>query len=529
MIGTKVGQWTVSQEIGDGGHAFVFKGESDSEVVAIKMLRPSIADEDSLEKRFLIEAEALEELKHKNIVGFMGYFFQNGYHYLALEYMDQGSVEDLINTMGPIPPRYVIPLFYKILAGVRFAHSRGYVHRDIKPSNILLDSGGEAKLTDFGIAKVMHGGQGLTAKGFVLGTTLYMSPEFITKGVVSVKTDIYALGVTLYEMLTTRKPFEFERDDEPLITYARRVCREKPVPPSTHRPIPRELERVVMKSIAQNPRDRYKTAKELAKDLARSFPDLVKRSLVIPSGQAMTMYLEVEDLQDDFEGDYGDAETSSSRALVVAAVVAVALGVPWLLFAGGEWPLKLTGAAVALALAAVAYRLVPRPRVQEPLVLSPPPPAPSELEQDDESSIGDFSDDTIPFHDGIQQGEPFKMTEVSELNAFLVVVEGPDKGRRFGLRPISRIGRDLRIDIRPHDREISRQHAVITFDGVGFTVEDAGSTNGTFVNETLVEGKVRLSPGDILRVGASSMRFDFDSNAGGDDDDTVAPANPGPM
>ena len=105
MIGTKVGRYTIKEEIGDGGHAFIFKGISGEDEVAIKMLKPSVADQDNLEARFVLEAEALKKLHHTHIVEFKDYVYQNGYHYLMLEYMDQGSVEDLIKTMGPIPPR----------------------------------------------------------------------------------------------------------------------------------------------------------------------------------------------------------------------------------------------------------------------------------------------------------------------------------------------------------------------------------------------------------------------------------------
>jgi pSer/pThr/pTyr-binding forkhead associated (FHA) protein len=101
------------------------------------------------------------------------------------------------------------------------------------------------------------------------------------------------------------------------------------------------------------------------------------------------------------------------------------------------------------------------------------------------------------------------MTETSELSAFLVVTEGDEKGKRFGLRPISRIGRDLRFDIRPHDSEISRQHAVITFDGTGFSIRDLNSANGTFVNEKRVELEKELRHGDVVRIGETTMRFEF--------------------
>ncbi|MEZ6195386.1 MAG: FHA domain-containing serine/threonine-protein kinase [Planctomycetota bacterium] len=548
MIGTKVGQFTITQEIGDGGHAFVFRGKGDDgSDVAIKMLKPSVADEDNLEKRFVLEAEALKELNHPYIVGFHNYIFLNGYHYLVLEYMDQGSVEDLLDNMGPIPHRYAIPIFFKVLQAMQFSHEHKYIHRDMKPNNILINTGGEAKLSDFGIAKVVGGGQGYTKQGFVLGTTLYMAPEFISRGEVTVQTDIYALGVTFYEMLTNRKPFEFERDDEPLVNFVRRVCRGTPTRPTTYVDLPAPLERIVMKAIAQNPKERYRTAGEFAKDLEKTFPELVNRPIVIPRGtkRAMTNYVDMAaegiqdlDLRPPSETSGGLGAGARAAIAVVVALIVGGLGFAAPRFLGdalGDTPevtVQVIGAVLGLVLGAVAFFLLPKGKASDtyrPAAAAgaPPKKAPNRTEDSEDgilssSELDDFSvsaepaeeepsvEDTIPFQNpSTKKMQPFKMTDASELKGYLQVTGGADKGRRFGLRPISRIGRDLRLDIRPHDQEISRHHAVLAFDGTGFTVEDLGSTNGTWVNERRITNRVRLVPGDTVRVGSTVMRFEY--------------------
>ena len=548
MIGTRVGQWKITQEIGDGGHAFVFKGETDTadNVVAIKMLKPSVAGEENLEKRFEIEAEALKELDHPQIVGFKDYIFRNGYHYLVMEFMNQGSVENLIQTMSKIAPRYAVPILFGVLEGIRYSHDKGFIHRDLKPSNILINEEGEAKLTDFGIAKVV-GGQNLTKKGMVLGTTLYMAPEFISRGTVSVKTDIYALGVTFFEMLTGRRPFEYD-DDEPLASFARRVCTGQCSPPSTYTSeVSPELDQIVMTAVAQNPKVRYQNAQEIARDLERFFPDLVRRPIIVPSGRAMTGEQQVAPVVPEVtersaaEGVEPISEEATRDGRGVAGVFVV-IGI-MILVAKSLVPSVDGGAAIAMwigggvvLLAGLGLMLSgrsrpatrPRPRAT---IRRPSPKKPVSSTSDDplltdsdlegfESSVTDDSDagkvaaladdDTIPFHDPVGGSRVSAPSDVSELNAYLVVTEGEDEGRRFALRPVSRIGRDLRLDIRPKDPEISRHHAIVTFDGTnGFVLEDLGSLNGTYVNdERLSNARRGLVAGDIVRIGRTAMRLE---------------------
>ncbi len=509
MLGTKVGRWLITEEIGDGGHAFVFKGVSGNEAAAIKMLKPSVAGEDHLEKRFKIEADALKALAHPGIVGFRDYIFANGYHYLVMELMDAGAIDSILRKGGPIEPRYAIPIISKILSGLTYAHSFGYIHRDIKPNNILINKQGEAKITDFGIAKVI-GGENLTRQGFVLGTTPYMAPEYLSQGVVTPQTDIYALGVTLYEMLTNRKPFEQKGDGENLVDFAKKVCFGEPTPPSAYRPIPAELEKIIMRSIARDPKKRYKSADRFEADLVKAFPDLVDRPIEIPDGRPMTRALSADEVRAKLEASVPRASrpklsqavvlASALGAGVVAALVALLIlklntvltAVSAIVTAGlvmaGAWLIERSGSA--------------RPAPAKKRALATPPPEP-------EPEPAPAEDEKVPFHAGEVGAEPPKETDVSELEAFLVVTVGAMPGKRYGLRPISRVGRDLRFDIRPHDPEISRSHAILTFTGIGFTVQDGGSTNGTFVNEERVEGEREIFHGDLVRVGRTTMRFDY--------------------
>lgn len=557
MIGTRVGRYRITEELGDGGHAFVFKGideENSSEIVAVKMLKPSVANEDNLETRFMKEADVLRELRHEGIVAFKDYRFQNGWHFLVMEFMDQGSVENLIRSMGPIEPKYAVPIFHGILRAMEHIHAKGYVHRDIKPNNILLNRHGQAKLADFGIMKILDDKSHLTKQGFVLGTTLYMAPEYISQGKIDAKTDIYALGVTLFEMLTTRKPFEFEYDDEPLIAFAKRVCMGTPTPPSAYRPTDEALERIVMKAIAQDPKRRYATAAQFRADLEAAFPDLVRRPIHIPDGRARTQLLaiakearpEPRPAKPVAAGEKGARRAATAAgdpapprrsARFVAKrdpaetrrrrLLAILLALPPILGAAAiallRTPLLLTLAAAALPYAVILPLFVRRVRkaasdqtrigrTSERIPAPDEDRAAEDVAPDDAkapAASGADDEDPVPYMGGFQTNQPFSMTAKSELNAYLECLTGPDAGKRFGLRPISRIGRDLRLDIRPRDQEISRHHAMLSFDGRAFVLRDTGSTNGTFVNERRVDADVILKDGDIVRVGRTGMRFEY--------------------
>ena len=496
MIGTKVGRWNITEEIGDGGHAFVFKGECDGEVAAIKMLKPSVANEPDLERRFQREVEALGLLKHEGIVGFKEYLHIGGYHYLVLEYMDAGTTDHILRNVGALEVRYALPIIDQLLGGIALAHSKGYIHRDIKPNNILLNKAGQAKIADFGIAKLV-GGENMTRPGFVLGTTQYMAPEYLSQGDVSVQTDIYSLGVLLYEMVTGRRPFEFKDPDEPLVSFAKRVCMGTPAPPSAYRPIPDALEKIILKSIAQEPKKRYKDVDRFRADLRKAFPDLVNRPIVIPEGRPMTEQLAIPRVVTP------PAQKRPQFVLLPAILLGVglAMGAGAFLVASKD-AIRIGGAVLGGAIAALGIFL--GLRKPAPVVVSA-----SASVSDSGGPAPEVKEGPMPFHGG-SEDTSYAASDTSELRAFLVELEGGEKSQRFGLRPVSRIGRDLRFDIRPNDPEISRHHAAITFTGSEFEICDLGSMNGTFVNERRLKEpeRVPLKHGDIVRVGRTELRFE---------------------
>jgi len=510
LIGKKVGSWLITEEIGDGGHAFVFKGLRGDETAAVKMLKPS-ACEENIRRRFELEADTLATLRHPNIVGFRDYIEQDGYHYLVIEYMDAGGIDTLLAS-GPMALEIALPIFDQVLQGIAHAHAFGFIHRDIKPNNVLLNRHGEAKIADFGIAKALGSGTNLTRRGFILGTSVYMAPEYLTAAECDEKTDVYALGVTLYEMLTGRRPFDFVSPDEPLPSFVARLTRDPLVPASAFVPqLPPAIDAILAKALERDKKKRYRSVSKFREDLVAAFPDVVGRPLRIRAGRAEALAVDGTTQPSRFDRPVAPlppppfAWLSSREA--VFAIGGFALGaIGTLVVAGSAGKAFLTGVACAAAsaLASIAQRRRGRFEVARA--------AAKRLAASDPVDIAiaeTASGESIPYFSGPARRIESANTGDSELGAWLVV-EGPaESAIRFGLRPVSRIGRDERFDVRPTDPEISRQHAVVTFDGTGFTLRDLGSANGTFVNDVRIAGETRLRHGDRVRIGRTTLRFDF--------------------
>lgn len=512
MIGKKVGSWLITEEIGDGGHAFVFKGLRGDETAAVKMLKPS-ACEDNIRRRFELEADTLATLRHPNIVGFRDYIEQDGYHYLVLEYMDAGGIDTLLDA-GPLSLEIALPIFDQVLQGIAHAHAFGFIHRDIKPNNVLLNRHGEAKIADFGIAKALGGGTNLTRRGFILGTSVYMAPEYLTSAECDEKTDVYALGVTLYEMTTGRRPFDFLSPDEPLPSFVARLEREPLVPPSALVPgLPPSFDAILSRALERDKKKRYRSVSKFREDLVAAFPDLVGRPLRIRAGRAEALEGDGTTQPSRFERPVAPIVpppfpwvTAAEALFGIAGFALGAVGI--LLLAGSAGRAAATGLAcgLAAALASIAQRRRRRFDVARATArrLAEAPPV-------DIAVAITSPAESIPFFAGPPRRAEPANTGDSEIGAWLVVEAGPETGTRFGLRPVSRLGRDERFDVRPKDPEMSRQHAVFTFDGTGVGVRDLGSANGTFVNDVRIAGEMRLRHGDRIRVGRTVLRFDFPS------------------
>jgi serine/threonine-protein kinase len=260
------GRYRIERKLGAGGMADVYLAE-DQELgrrVAIKILNDRHAADDSFIERFRREAKNAAGLSHPNIVSIYDRGEAEGTYYIAMEFLDGRSLKELIVGRGPAPVKVAIDYTRQILAAVGFAHKHGIVHRDIKPHNVLVGPEGRLKVTDFGIAR--SGASQMTEVGSIIGTAQYLSPEQARGARVDQTSDLYSVGVVLYEMLTGQVPFT---GDTPL-EIAMKHLSEVPAPPSELRPeVPHDLDSVVLRALAKDPADRYQSAEEMDDDLAR--------------------------------------------------------------------------------------------------------------------------------------------------------------------------------------------------------------------------------------------------------------------
>src|SRR5919201_1855410 len=259
------GRYRIMRKLGTGGMANVYLAE-DQELgrrVAIKILNDRHAGDEQFVERFRREAKNAASLSHPNIVSIYDRGEAEGTYYIAMEYLDGRSLKELILSRGPAPVNVAIDYTRQILAALRFAHRHGIVHRDIKPHNVLVDAEGRLKVTDFGIARA--GASQMTEAGSIIGTAQYLSPEQAKGARVDQTSDLYSVGVVLYELLTGVVPFT---GDTP-VEIAMKHLSAMPEPPSSHRgEIPRELDKIVMRALAKDPHERYQTAEEMEADLA---------------------------------------------------------------------------------------------------------------------------------------------------------------------------------------------------------------------------------------------------------------------
>jgi eukaryotic-like serine/threonine-protein kinase len=267
LIGTVFdGRYKIVRKLGAGGMADVYLAE-DQELgrrVAIKILNDRHAADDQFIERFRREAKNAAGLSHPNIVSIYDRGEAEGTYYIAMEFLDGRSLKELIVGRGPAPIKTSIEYTRQILAAVGFAHKHGIVHRDIKPHNVLVGPEGRLKVTDFGIAR--SGASQMTEVGSIIGTAQYLSPEQARGAPVDQTSDLYSVGIVLYELLTGQVPFT---GDTPL-EIAMKHLSEPPKPPSELRPdVPHDLDLVVLRALAKDPSDRYASAEEMDADLGR--------------------------------------------------------------------------------------------------------------------------------------------------------------------------------------------------------------------------------------------------------------------
>lgn len=267
MIGNVLdGRYQVVKRLGGGGMATVYQGLDLHELrfVSIKVLKEQFVHDEAFTRRFQREAEAVSRLSHPNIVRFYDVGKENGVPYIVMEYVEGESLKEKISRHAPLPVEEAVRIAMQICDALAYAHSQQIVHRDIKPHNVLLTTDGQVKVTDFGIAQASS--EATITHGTVLGSVHYCSPEQAKGGIVTGQSDLYSLGVVLYEMVTGELPFS---GDTPVTVALKHL--QEPYPPAyeKNRLVPRSLENVLARALAKDLRQRYQTAEQMRDDLAR--------------------------------------------------------------------------------------------------------------------------------------------------------------------------------------------------------------------------------------------------------------------
>lgn len=321
MIGHVIsGRYVVQAIVGTGGMAVVYRAfdKKRNRIVAIKVLRPEFETDEEFVRRFSREAEAASKVSHENIVNMLDVGIDGDMRYIVMEYVDGQTLKELILQRGTIHPDMAIRMTIRILAAVDHAHRNGIVHRDIKPQNILVDSQGRVKVADFGIARMkasqttrIDDGEG----GSALGSVHYFSPEQARGEVADEKSDLYSVGVVMYEMLTGSVPF----DGENSVSVALKHVSEAPKSMRDYRNgISKALDEVVMRALSKDSTQRYQTAAEMAADL--------RKAISHPQGGFVKYPKEVEAAQREREERRRQHQKDKRRlAKIVGACVAIAV------------------------------------------------------------------------------------------------------------------------------------------------------------------------------------------------------------
>ncbi len=281
LIGQTVGGYRILEQIGQGGMATVYKAYQPSldRNVAVKVLPEPLAQRPGFEQRFRREARAVAKLEHPHILAVHDFGLEGNLYYLVMRYVPAGTLKALLGR--PISLVMAAELVGQMAEALDYAHGQGIVHRDVKPSNVLMDRGGWALLTDFGLARMMEPTEQITGTGVGIGTPDYMSPEQVLGRKADERSDIYSLGVVLYEMLTGRVPYEA---DTPMAVAMKHIYEPLPLPRAVNPSIPEGVERVVLKSMAKAPEDRYSTAGELARALRAAVAEAAAKVDVVGEG-----------------------------------------------------------------------------------------------------------------------------------------------------------------------------------------------------------------------------------------------------
>lgn len=259
-------RYEIIEKIGNGGMATVYKAKCHvlNRFVAIKVLKEEFTTDEEFIRRFNVEAQSAAGLTHPNIVSIYDVGHENGIYFIVMELIQGKTLKQIINEEGRLPWKWSVNIAIQIASALETAHKNNIIHRDIKPHNIIITEDGVAKVTDFGIAKAVSNST-ITAFGTTIGSVHYFSPEHARGGFTDAKSDLYSLGVVMYEMLTGRVPF----DADTPVSIALKHMQEKPIEPiRINQDIPLAVNNIIMKAMQKEPSARYLSATEMLKDLS---------------------------------------------------------------------------------------------------------------------------------------------------------------------------------------------------------------------------------------------------------------------
>jgi hypothetical protein len=372
LAGHNLGPYRIIEQLGMGGMATVYKAYQPSmdRYVAIKVLPRHFAQDPTFTGRFEQEAKTIAKLEHARILPVYDYGEEDGITYIVMRLLDAGTLSELI-AQGPVSLEETARIIGQIAEGLDYAHSKGVLHRDVKPSNIMLDSSGNVYITDFGITKLVEGTAQFTATGGLVGTPAYVSPEQGMGQPVDHRSDIYSLGVVLYEMVTGRTPFQAET---PMAVVIKHINDPLPLPRSINPDLPETVERVILKTLAKHRDERYQSCGEMAADLQQMVAEAMDPHLRPTDLASPTAILTAPPAAptDTAPSPIGDDAGAGTLPLIQPAP-APRKKAGWLL------PLAIVGGLVGLvALGAIVVLLVlPMLQAEEPPAVAetePPPP-----------------------------------------------------------------------------------------------------------------------------------------------------------
>lgn len=262
------GRYELSHLVARGGMAEVYRAHDRllDRPVALKVLFPELSVDRAFVERFRREAQAAANLSHPNIVPVFDWGEDGGTYFIVMEYIDGRALSSILRTAGPLHPDRAAEIGADVALALAYAHRHGVVHRDVKPGNVLITEEGAVKVTDFGIARAVNTEESLTQTGAVMGTATYFSPEQAEGMGVDARSDIYSLGVVLFEMVTGRPPF---MGDTPVAVASKHVREDPPTPRQINPAVPPDLEAIILKCMAKSPEFRYATGDDLRVDLLR--------------------------------------------------------------------------------------------------------------------------------------------------------------------------------------------------------------------------------------------------------------------